>query len=148
MNGNILDYDFERHIGVISAEDGSRYKFTGGEFNSKIGPPRAGMKVDFEAVEGGVAIGVYPQSNSASGPKDKVVAALLAFFLGGLGIHKFYLGKTSAAVIMLLCGTLGWLLILPPFIVAIIAFIEFIIYLTKDEQTFQEEYVHGDKAWF
>ncbi len=26
--------------------------------------------------------------------KNKIVAALLAFFFGGLGIHKFYLGKS------------------------------------------------------
>ena len=33
--------------------------------------------------------------------KNKIVAALLAFFLGTLGIHKFYLGKTTAGIIML-----------------------------------------------
>ena len=148
MNGKILDYDFERHIGVISAEDGSRYKFTGGEFKSKVGPPRAGMPVDFEAVDDGVAIGVFPTSSVAAGSKDKIVAALLAFFLGGLGIHKFYLGKTTAGVIMLVCGTLGLLLIIPALVIYLIAFIEFIIYLVKDEQAFQDEYVHGNKAWF
>jgi len=151
MNGKILDYDFDRHIGVISAADGQRYKFTGGEYKSKSGPPRAGMIVDFDPIEDGVAIGVYPMagaSHAVPGRKDKIVAALLAFFLGGIGIHKFYLGKTGAAITMLLCGTIGWLLIIPPFVVAIIAFIEFIIYLVKDEQQFQDEYVHGNKAWF
>ena len=28
-------------------------------------------------------------------PKSKVVAGLLAIFLGGFGIHKFYLGYTA-----------------------------------------------------
>jgi len=28
-----------------------------------------------------------------SGGKSKIVAALLGIFLGGLGIHKFYLGQ-------------------------------------------------------
>ena len=27
--------------------------------------------------------------------KDKTTAAILAFFLGGLGAHKFYLGKKA-----------------------------------------------------
>lgn len=150
MDGKILDYDFERHIGVISGVDGQRYSFTGGEFKSKSGPPRPGMPVDFDPIEGLVAIGVYPDTSrgGSAGRKDKIVTALLAFFLGGLGIHKFYLGKTTAGVIMLVCGTLGWLLILPALIIYLIAFIEFIIYLLKDEQAFQEEYVHGTKAWF
>lgn len=150
MQGKILDYDFDRHIGIVSAGDGQRYSFTGGEFMSKSGPPRAGMPVDFDPIEGNVAIGVYPTAGAAmnAGHKDKIVAALLAFFLGGIGIHKFYLGKTGAGITMLLCGTIGWLLILPPLIVGIIAFIEFIIYLVKDQQTFEEEYVYGTKSWF
>ena len=31
-----------------------------------------------------------------SGDKNRIVAALLDFVLGGIGIHKFYLGKTTA----------------------------------------------------
>lgn len=33
---------------------------------------------------------------------NKVVAGLLAIFLGGLGLHKFYLGQNKAGVIYLL----------------------------------------------
>jgi TM2 domain-containing membrane protein YozV len=36
-----------------------------------------------------------------SGGKSKMVAALLAFFLGGLGIHSFYMGKTKKGFIQL-----------------------------------------------
>lgn len=73
-----------------------------------------------------------PNRNRAgvgNGPvKSRVAAALLAFFLGGFGVHKFYLGKVGLGFVYLLfCWT---------FIPAIIAFIEFIIYLTQDDATF------------
>lgn len=37
----------------------------------------------------------------AAAPKQKLVAFLLAFFLGALGIHNFYLGKTKMGVVQL-----------------------------------------------
>jgi TM2 domain-containing membrane protein YozV len=45
-----------------------------------------------------------PMPNPAYGypqPKSKVVAGLFGLFLGGLGIHRFYLGFTKVAVIQL-----------------------------------------------
>ena len=39
-------------------------------------------------------------------PKTKLVAILLAFFLGGLGIHRFYLGHKGTGVAMLLITVL------------------------------------------
>ncbi len=55
---------------------------------------------------------------------DKVVYCILAFFLGGIGVHKFYAGKTSSGILYLLfCWTC---------IPALIAFVEFIIALCKE----------------
>lgn len=64
--------------------------------------------------------------------KDKTVTALLALFLGWIGIHRFYLGKTVVGLIYLIfCWT---------FIPAIISFIEAIIFFTMDQQAFDAKY--------
>jgi TM2 domain-containing membrane protein YozV len=41
-------------------------------------------------------------------PKDKLIAGLLALFLGGLGIHRFYLGYNTIAITQLVLGLLGF----------------------------------------
>ncbi len=42
----------------------------------------------------------------ANSNKSKVVAALLCFFFGGLGVHRFYVGKVGTGVLWLLTGGL------------------------------------------
>lgn len=42
--------------------------------------------------------------------KQKVVAGLLAIFLGVYGVHNFYLGYTKKAVIQLVCTIVGLVL--------------------------------------
>ena len=63
-----------------------------------------------------------------SGGKSKLAVGLLGIFLGGLGIHNFYLGYTGRAWAQLLItvlsfGTLG-------FISSIWGLVEGILYLT------------------
>ena len=43
-------------------------------------------------------------------PKQKMVAGLLGIFLGGLGIHSFYLGNTTKGIIQIIVTivTLGF----------------------------------------
>ena len=64
--------------------------------------------------------------------KNRTTAAILAFFLGGIGVHKFYLGRTAAGVLYLIfCWTA---------IPAVIAFVEFIIFLTMSDEAFNLKY--------
>ncbi len=81
-----------------------------------------------------------------SGSKSKTTAGLLAIFLGGLGIHKFYLGYTTSGIIMLLVSLLSLGILAG--VIGIIALIEGIMYLTKSDAEFDATYVVGDKAWF
>lgn len=50
----------------------------------------------------------YTQYDDYQYPHSRVVAALLAFFLGGLGIHNFYLGHTKNGLFQLLLNVIGW----------------------------------------
>ena len=43
----------------------------------------------------------YGQPFAAGAPKQWIVAVLLAFFLGTLGVHNFYLGYTTKGIIQL-----------------------------------------------
>lgn len=42
--------------------------------------------------------------------KSWVITAVLAFFLGTLGIHNFYLGYTARGIAQLAMGIIGWIL--------------------------------------
>lgn len=87
-----------------------------------------------------------PQQMNTEPTKDKLVAGLLAIFLGTLGIHKFYLGYTKSGVIMLLVSlfTFG----IGATVMAVIALIEGILYLTKSDAEFYQTYVQNNKEWF
>ena len=72
----------------------------------------------------GVALKKASASNEPNlNGRDKIVTALLAFFLGGLGIHNFYMGETKKGVLRivlsLLCGIGG--------IIALIDFVKILI---------------------
>lgn len=63
----------------------------------------------------GVAIKKAAAAGGDLGGKDKIVIALVCFFLGGLGIHNFMMGETKKGVVKIilsLCVGLGGLLAL------------------------------------
>lgn len=71
-------------------------------------------------------------------PKSKAAAALLAFFLGSLSVHNFYLGYTAKATTQLVLFLVGCFFFWPIvpilflIVVPIWAFVEFIMILVGD----------------
>ena len=61
--------------------------------------------------------------------KSKIVAGLLGLFLGGLGVHNFYLGYTGKAVAQLLLTLIGCIILIGPIISGIWALIESVLIL-------------------
>jgi TM2 domain-containing membrane protein YozV len=154
MHGRVLAFEFRTGEGHISGSDGKRYRFSVGEWKPGVAP-KAGQAVDFEtagdeALQIYAAVGGVPTIGALGVErKDKITAALLAFFLGGLGIHKFYLNRPGAGIAMLLISVFGFLLVgLPTLIICIIAFVEFIIYLTLSDEEFEKRYAPGGQSWF
>ncbi|MEZ0243684.1 MAG: TM2 domain-containing protein [Sphingomonas sp.] len=150
MRGTILAFDFRTGEGKISGEDGNRYNFAGREWHGQS-QPAANQNVDFEASDRD-ALAIYPV-RGAVGPhveyeRNRVAAALLAFFLGVFGIHKFYMNKPGSGIIMLLCSTIGAILVFPLLIMCGISIVEFVIYLTMTDEAFDRTYIQGSKSWF
>lgn len=106
-----------------------------------------------------------PASSNRPAKKSKVVAGLTGIFLGGFGVHKFYLGYASQGAV-LLAVTLGLSLpvtmvahalrIIPliqlvgilKYIPVLIGVAEGVIYLFKNEEDFNRIYVSGRREWF
>lgn len=58
MKGKILDFSINSNEGIISGDDGIRYKFTGKEWKSNNMPVN-GVGVDFEIIDNNQAIEIY-----------------------------------------------------------------------------------------
>jgi len=62
--------------------------------------------------------------------KDKNVAALLALFGGGLGIHRFYLGQVGMGILYIFLFWISW----------IVGVIDFFVFLAMDQREFDFKY--------
>lgn len=75
-----------------------------------------------------------PTINAA--PKSQGVAAILCLLLGGLGIHRFYLGRPLSGLVYLIAT----LFFFWTFIPMLIALVEFILLLAMSRETFAQRY--------
>ena len=56
--------------------------------------------------------------------KSTGVGIALALLIGGLGAHKFYTGENVAGIAYLLTATVGWVLVVPPIIIAVLCIVD------------------------
>lgn len=73
---------------------------------------------------------LYLQKLNLNKMKKRGTAMLLCFLLGGLGVHRFYLGETGKGLLYLF--TLGLLGLLP--------FIDLIVWLLGSDESFDQKY--------
>lgn len=96
MRGSILTYN--RNMGLISGSDGNRYQFSRLDWKGR-GEPTTGTEIDF-IVDGQMAKNVFPLKVDSK--HSKVVLAIVCWFFGIFGVHRFMVGKIGTGLLMLL----------------------------------------------
>lgn len=148
MRGQVLGVDPRTGEGIVAGQDGQRYRFAPEDWAHR-GEPAIGIEVDFEAANDR-ALSVFP-TPTVPGPRravppapvaapandrNKYVAAVMAFVIGTLGIHRFYLGRTGSGIVMLVLSiTVVGLVISAPW-----ALIDMIRYLMMSDEEFAARY--------
>ena len=86
----------------------------------------------------------------AQGANKKMAAGICGILLGGFGVHKFILGYNTEGIIMLAACIVGGILTcdIASAAVGVIGLIEGIIYLTKSDEDFYQDYIVDQKGWF
>jgi TM2 domain-containing membrane protein YozV len=148
MRGQVLGVDRRRGEGIVSGDDGRRYRFKPDDWAHR-GEPAVGMYVDFDT-EADRALTLFPVPGTVPAPaageaapfsdRNKFVAAILALLFGPLGIHRFYLGRTGTGIVMLVLScTIVGLLATAPW-----AFVDMIRYLMMSDREFAERYPRSE----
>jgi TM2 domain-containing membrane protein YozV len=97
-------------------------------------------------IPSGIVPPQLPPSGPLSGSTDRLAAGLLAILLGSLGVHKFMLGMTTQGMVMLLSTLLTCGIAAP--VMHVIGIIEGVIYLSKSDAEFYQQYVVEKRHWF
>ncbi|MDT9600025.1 TM2 domain-containing protein [Sphingosinicella rhizophila] len=150
MRGQVLGVDVRTGDGIVLGDDGQRYTFRPKDWAHR-GEPAIGMFVDFENRETR-ALSIFPvpgaatptagnqAPESSSSDRNKYIAALLAFFLGVFGLHRFYLGRTASGIVMLvLTFTIIGVLLSWPW-----SMIDMVRYLGMSNREFDDRYGGDD----
>ena len=150
MRGQILGVDTRTGEGQLAGDDGRRYRFAPEDWAHR-GEPAIGLAVDFDPQDTR-ARSIFPLPGAATLPaavspahaarpapatdRNKLIAALLAFFLGVFGVHRFYLGRIGTGILMLLltCTIVGTLVSGPW------ALIDTLRYLFMSDRDFARRY--------
>jgi hypothetical protein len=138
MRGQVLGVDTRTGDGIVTGDDGRRYSFKPLDWAAR-GEPAVGMEVDFETHESR-ALSIFPVPGTSPSPvaaaapsrpaadpldRNRYIAALLAFLVGPLGIHRFYLGRVGSGIAMLLltCTVVGLFVSVPWALIDMIRFL-------------------------
>ncbi|VEJ45199.1 TM2 domain-containing protein [Bartonella vinsonii] len=118
MRGIIISQDQATYL--VSGDDGKRYQFATWDWLGK-NPPRVGDAIDF-VCDGDTVNSVFPLLQQDSDP-SKPMLALICWFTGIFGVHRFMVGKVRTGALMLILS----LTIAGVVITGIWAIIDFIV---------------------
>lgn len=109
-------------IVLVKQVDASTYSIDEQNIDKLFSSATETSMISMNTNELGAAPANYPISFTAPREKDAVVAIVLDFFLGGLGIHRFYLGTETLTGLgyILTCGGIFGIVPLIDFVVLII----------------------------
>ena len=140
MLGKIIDFSEQRLAGAITGSDSKRYLFTMEDWKSEDFEPERGMTVDFVPLDGNASEIYVSLTENTPRQKNRITAGILAILLGGVGAHKFYLGKIWLGILYTVVAIGFCWLIIPPIVIGTISLVEGIIYLTKSDKEFSNQY--------
>jgi TM2 domain-containing membrane protein YozV len=95
--------------------------------------PRCGTKSD--ATDAELSNGFSNNLPQQAYHKSRIATAVIAFFLGGLGIHRFYLGGAGNVILGIFYILFCW-----TGIPSLLAFIECIYFLVISDENFYTKY--------
>ncbi|MGF7156684.1 NINE protein [Bartonella heixiaziensis] len=98
MKGRIIGQDQSAYL--VLGDDGKRYQFSSWDWLGKT-PPKVGDIVDF-VCEGDTIKSVVPLLLQQQSEQSQVVVAIVCWFFGVLGIHRFMVGKIGTGALMLI----------------------------------------------
>lgn len=131
----ILTISYKRNEVQVGLEDGSLRKFSVDDFS--YSPLAVGDIVEIYEGEGITTIvkstnTVRVSGNSNTGnQKSRLTAGLLGIFLGGWGIHNFYLGNNKTAIWQLILWIIGVLTVIVWIVPVVWGFVEGILIITS-----------------